>query len=274
LADGRIKLAPSEASGDSANTMAATKTPPKLLTEELEELLDLVRDADSVELKLTVPDEDRLSTTTTLGIDPLAARMRQIWFFDTPDLALDTAGVVVRARRTQNAPDDTVVKLRPVIPAELSARLRAREEFVVEVDTMPGSYVCSGSFKGRAKVDVRDALSDDTPLRKLFSKRQRGFFAQHAPEGLELDDLTALGPVNALKLKTAPKGLSHKLAVELWFYPDGSRILELSTKCAPRDMLDTATQTREFLRARGVDVSGEQATKTRKALRYFATLAV
>ena len=39
------------------------------------------------------------------------------------------------ARRTQNAPDDTVVKLRPVIPAELPARLRAREEFVVEVDT-------------------------------------------------------------------------------------------------------------------------------------------
>jgi hypothetical protein len=165
--------------------------------------------------------------------------------------------VVVRARRTQNAPDDTVVKLRPVIPAEL-----------------PGSYVCSGAFKGRAKIDVRDALADGAPVRKLFSKRQREFFAQHAPEGLELDDLTALGPVNALKLKTAPKDLSHKLAVELWLYPDGSRILELSTKCAPRDLLDTATQTREFLRAQGVDVSGKQATKTRKALRYFSKLAV
>lgn len=96
-----------------------------LISHDLEELIGLVRDADSVELKLTVPDEDRLSTTATLGIDPLAARLRQIWFFDTPDLTLDSAGVVVRARRTQNAPDDTVVKLRPVIPAELPARLRA-----------------------------------------------------------------------------------------------------------------------------------------------------
>jgi hypothetical protein len=254
--------------------MAATKAPPPLLSHDLEELIGLVRDADSVELKLTVPDEDRFSTQATLGIDPLAARLRQIWFFDTPDLTLDSAGVVVRARRTQNAPDDTVVKLRPVIPAELPARLRAREEFVVEVDTMPGSYVCSGSFKGRAKIDVRDALADGASVRKLFSKRQREFFAQHAPEGLELDDLTALGPVNALKLKVAPKALSHKLAVELWLYPDGSRILELSTRCAPRDLLDTATQTREFLRAQGVDVSGEQATKTRKALGYFSELAV
>jgi hypothetical protein len=64
--------------------MAATKAPPHLLSHDLEELIGLVRDADSVELKLTVPDEDRLSTTATLGIDPLAARLRQIWFFDTP----------------------------------------------------------------------------------------------------------------------------------------------------------------------------------------------
>lgn len=76
----------------------------------------------------------------------------------------------------------------------------------------------------------------------------------------------------------APKALSHKLAVELavelWLYPDGSRILELSTKCAPPDLLDTVTETREYLRAQGVDVSGEQATKTRKALGYFSELAV
>ncbi len=72
----------------------------------------------------------------------------------------------------------------------------------------------------------------------------------------------------------APKALSHKLAVELWLYPDGSRILELSTRCAPSGLLDTATETREFLRAQGVELSGEQATKTRKALGYFSGLAV
>jgi hypothetical protein len=62
----------------------------------------LVRDADSVELKLTVADEDRRSAVA-LGIDPLAARLRLIFFFDTPALALDSAGVVVRARRSQGA---------------------------------------------------------------------------------------------------------------------------------------------------------------------------
>ena len=40
---------------------------------------------------------------TALGLDPIAAQIRQVYFFETPDLALDRAGVVVRARRSAGA---------------------------------------------------------------------------------------------------------------------------------------------------------------------------
>jgi len=244
-----------------------------LISPELDELLKLFGDADSVELKLTVPDEDRQSAAAALGVDPLNARIRQVYFFDTPDLALDGAGVVVRARRTQGAPDDTVVKLRPVVPKQLPSELRARKDFVVEVDAMPGKYVCSASFKGSVKAgSVQETVSGGQPLRKLFSKPQQAFFADHAPEGVGLDDLSVLGPVIALKLKLLPADLDRKLAVELWLYPDGSRIAELSTKCAPADWLETTTQSRDFLGEKGVSLSGEQETKTRVALEYFAGL--
>jgi hypothetical protein len=249
----------------------ATASAP-LLSSELEELLGLVGDADSVELKLTVPDEDRQSAAAALGVDPLNARIRQVYFFDTPDLALDRAGVVVRARRTQGAPDDNVVKLRPVVPADLPGELRARPDFVVEVDAMPGSYVCSGSFKGQAKADVAETTAGKRPLSKVFSKPQRAFLAEHAPDGIGLDDLSVLGPVNVLKLKVTPKGLGRRLAVELWFYPDGSRILELSTKCAPADWFEAVTTSRYYLAGIGVGLTGEQSTKTRAALQYFAGL--
>jgi hypothetical protein len=244
-----------------------------LISPELDEMLKLVGDSDSVELKLTVPDEDRQSAAAALGVDPLNARIRQVYFFDTPDLALDGAGVVVRARRTQGAPDDTVIKLRPVVPGDLPDELRARKDFVVEVDAMPGKYVCSASFKGQAKAGtVKDTVSGEQPLRRLFSKSQREFFTDHAPKGIGLDDLSVLGPVIALKLKLLPEGLDRKLAVELWLYPDGSRIAELSTKCAPADWLETTTQSRDFLAEMGVSLSGEQETKTRVALEYFAGL--
>ena len=112
------------------------------------------------------------------------AQIRQVYFFDTPDLALNRAGVVARARRVQGASDDSVVKLRPVVPSELPAELRESPNFVVEVDAMPGGYVCSASMKGKLPpTAVRSSVAGEQPLRKLFSKEQRAFFAAHAPEG-------------------------------------------------------------------------------------------
>jgi hypothetical protein len=142
---------------------------------------------------------------------------------------------------------------------------------VVEVDAMPGGYVCSASLKGKVgPTDVLDAVAGDQPLRKLFSKEQRAFFAEHAPAGIELDDLTVLGPVFVLKLKSSPAGYAGKMVTELWLYPDGTRILELSTKCAPSDMFSVAMEARAYLAKQGLNLSGEQQTKTKTALEFFS----
>ena len=73
-----------------------------------------------------------------------------------------------------------------------------------------------------------------------------------------------------LKLKYEPPGYQRRLVAELWFYPDGSHILELSTKCTPDDAFRVAAETVAFLGERGVDLTGEQQTKTRTALEFFA----
>jgi hypothetical protein len=250
----------------------ATTTKTRMLTDEdLGELIELTKGADTVELKLTVPMSERSPGAAALGVDPLEAQIRQVFFFDTPDLSLNKGGVVVRARRVQQKGDDTVVKLRPVVPNELPAELRTSPNFGVEVDAMPGGYVCSGSMKrALVKTDVRDVVAGKRPLRKLFSKEQRALYAAHAPEGLELDDLSILGPIFVLKLKFAPEGLDRKLVAELWLYPDNTMILELSTKCEPSEAFQVAAETRAFLTQRGIDLTGEQQTKTKKALEFFA----
>jgi hypothetical protein len=56
----------------------------------------------------------------------------------------------------------------------------------------------------------------------------------------------------------------------MWLYPDGDRILELSTKCAPAEMFQVAAEARAFLTGRGVDLTGAQQTKTATALSFFA----
>jgi hypothetical protein len=247
------------------------ETTPTLSDEQLVEMLGLMKGADSVELKLTIPASEQRAAVTALDADPLDAQIRQVFFFDTPDLTLNGKGVVVRARRVQGKGDDSVVKLRPVVPTDLPDELRADPSFVVEVDAMPGGFVCSGSYKGVPRsCSVRDAVAGEHPIRKLFSKDQRAFFAEHAPEGIALDDLTVLGPIFVLKLKMVPKDYGRKLVGEMWLYPDGSRILELSTKCLPAEGFQVAAETRAFLVGRGVDLTGEQQTKTRTALEFFA----
>jgi hypothetical protein len=252
--------------------MATVETrSPTLSDAEHAELVSLIEDADSVELKLTVSDSELGSAVNALGMDPLEAQIRQVFFFDTPDLALNRRGLVVRARRVQKKGDDSVVKLRPVVPTELPGAVRNSPGFGVEVDAMPGGFVCSGSMKrGLANPVVREVVLGDRPIRKLFSKEQRAFYAGHAPEGVALDDLAVLGPIFVLKLKLTPEGFDRKLVSELWLYPDFSRILELSTKCAPGEAFQVAAEARAFLTTRGVDLSGEQQTKTKKALEFFS----
>jgi hypothetical protein len=251
--------------------MTSTIATPELSDERLAELLGLLEGADSVELKLTVPESHQRSTIAALELDPLEAQIRQVFFFDTPELDLDAHGVVARARRIQGKGADSIVKLRPVIPAELPQELRRSGAFRIEVDALPGGFVCSGALKGTPDAaDVRAAASGKLPLRKLFSKEQRQLYAAHAPDGIGLDDLTVLGPIFVLKLRFFPPSLGRKLVAEMWLYPDGSRILELSTRAETTDAFQVAAEVRAFLVEHGVDLSGEQETKTRKALEYFA----
>lgn len=243
----------------------------ELLPEELLRMLDLAGQSDSVELKLTVPPTAYRTAAKALGIDPLNAQIRQVFFFDTPDLTLNQAGVVVRARRIQGRDGDTTVKLRPLVPSEVDSAVRSSPRFNVEVDAMPGGYVCSGSMKHTVTpAAVLASTSGEQPIRKLFSKEQRAFYKAHAPEGLTLDDLSVLGPILVLKVKFNPDDLAQRLVVELWTYPDGSRVVELSTKSVPSEALKVALDARAYLQSKGIPLGGEQQTKTKTALEFFA----
>jgi hypothetical protein len=243
----------------------------ELSGDELAQLLALIGGSDSVELKLTVPEQGQRSAVAALGLDPLEAQIRQLFFFDTPDLVLNQSGIAVRARRIQGRTGDTVVKLRPVVPDDLPDDLRRSGGVSVEVDAMPGGYVCSASMKGKvANADVREAVTGKLPIRKLFSKEQRTFLRAHAPESTRLDELRVLGPIFVLKLRFEPPAYGRRLVAELWLLPDGSRILELSTKCPPSEAFQVGIETRGYFESVGLDLSADQQTKTKTALELFA----
>jgi hypothetical protein len=256
--------------GHPGTTTPSDQALPALTADQLMEVMGLLAHVDSVELKASVPQVGRRSVVRSLGMDPLDAQLRQVAFFDTPDLTLNNHGTVLRARRIQRRPGDSIVKLRPVVPSQLTPSLRQSPGFGVEVDMMPGGFVCSA----RLKTEVADRLlvrvfDGDKPVKKLFTHEQRALFADHAPSGVGLEDLVVLGPINIAKLKFSPRGYPRRIVAELWFYPDGSQILELSLKCQPDEAFDVAASARVFLTGKGVDLGAPQQTKTKTALSFF-----
>lgn len=239
--------------------------------DQLGDLLRILPDVDAVELKLTVSEGDRPWVVGALGIDPLDAQVRQVAFVDTPDLQLSAAGVVVRARRTQGKPGDLTVKLRPMLPVDAPQDLRGRAGFKVEVDASPAGFTCSCSLTTEvADRKVRALMADVSLLGELLDDTQRALLVDRLPEGVELADLRALGPITLLKAKFAPEGYPRRMVAELWFLPDGSRLLELSAKAAPSEAFQAAAETKIFLAGQGVDLAAPQEAKTRTALAALA----
>jgi len=237
---------------------------------QLDEVIRMLKDVDSVELKLVAPMHTHRATIGKLGLDPIEAEVRQVYFFDTPNLDLDKAGVVVRARRIQGGAGDTVIKLRPVDPAAIDKELRRSDSFKTEVDVVPGGFVCSGSFKGRCTAqEVREAVGGKAPLDSLFSREQRAFYRAHAPKGVALRSLATFGPTFVLKARLWVKALDRRLVVEMWLFPDGSRNLEISTKARPAEAFQVAQDLKAHLREIGIDLTGNQQTKTRAAMEFF-----
>ena len=88
--------------------------------------------------------------------------------------------------------------------------------------------------------------------------------------GSTLDDLVVLGPIFVLKLKFDADG-----ARAAWSPRCGStRTTRASSSCrpsaCPREAFHVAAEARAYLTERGLDLSGEQQTKTRKALEMLA----
>ena len=250
---------------------APTTTPPTISGEGLTELLALIKEADSVELKLTVPESDQRSAVGSARPRPAAGT-------DPPGLLLRhaRAGTRQAGRRRPRPPDPGQGRrLRreaaPGRAGRAAGKLRRSASFRVEVDALPGGFVCSAALKGALRPnDVRSAVAGRAPVAKALLQGAAGVLRRARAEGIALDDLTTLGPIFVLKLRFTPEDLARKLVAEMWLYPDGSRILELSTRCGTDEAFQVAAELRAFLadaRRRPLGRAGDEDAQGARLLR-------
>ena len=164
----------------------------------------------------------------------------------------------------------------PWQPETLPEDLRRSATFNVELDALPGGFVVSGSYKGRSTGQaISDAVAAGCRCASSSPRSNARSTPQHAPTGLSLDDLVPLGPVFILKAVfnvalSSTSSQERRFVAEVWTYPDGSRIVELSTKCQPSEAFQVGIELRSYMTDHGIPVVGGQQTKTRAAMTFFS----
>jgi hypothetical protein len=225
-----------------------------------------------VEFKITVLSGEEAKVQALLQKEGGQPQRRKVYFYDTKDLALYGKDLVLRARVTQGDDDDSTVKLRPVDLGDDEASWRQIDGIRIELDVVGDKQVPSAKLDGEPdRGEVEEVEAKQRPVGSLFSGKQEQLIADYAPDGITLNELEVLGPVDARKWDLDdPDGFPHTLSVEEWSLPDATRFIELSFKVPADEATDAQAAFRALLIGLEVDVAGDQTPKTPRVLKYFA----
>jgi hypothetical protein len=214
---------------------------------------------DRVELKVVLPNRYAARLLATFA--PAQVNQRRIYYLDTPSLRLYRHGLVLRARRIDGGRGDVTLKLRgPRAPSLSPRRLR---HLHVELDALPDSVLWSLSVtQPRRWSALRLVIDQDRPWWRVLTAGQRALLDRTLgglPKAVQ-----PFGPVLAARYS----GGGTPFVLELWRYPDHTRLLELSVKCPPARAARRADQLSALLRELNIPVPATQTTKTARILAY------
>lgn len=220
----------------------------------------------TVEMKITARARDEDEVLEALEQAHIEPEAREVYFFDTEDLTLFEAGIVLRARRVHDGADDSTVKLRPVDSKSIGERWKADPKLEFEVDAVGDDYVASAKLSADQDCGEIDEVARASAACGACSRMTRSnFSATTHPVELRSNGISFahLGPVNVHKWEFEPKDLGYEVTVEEWVLPDRSDLVEISIKVDPNEAVEANERFVDFLRSRGFDTEGEQQTKTR-----------
>ena len=238
---------------------------------------------DGMEIKVSFADKQTLKAVKKLELpDPPAAW--QIYFCEdvspgasvTPLLDID---VIIRARVRPDDRDDVTVKLRPCRSSQFTDRWLDSTSLKIEADWAGGRRVLAASYTEVTEKSVIPAVvARQRPFTDLFSRPQLEFLADCGLSRINLDTLTVLPSITAVrwgkKVTVGPDDLG--LRAERWTLDDLD-FLELSAVVetekgaakAVEDALDKQNAILDYLNSLGLGVAEDQESKTSRVMAHL-----
>ncbi|PWK64026.1 hypothetical protein BCL76_117103 [Streptomyces sp. CG 926] len=237
--------------------------------------------ATAAEIKISFAGVEAKAAFDALDLDRDEGHRRAIHFWDGPRRAADGTvtlpllerGVILRLRRDDEGhaaerDTDLTVKLRPcpVLPVPWrQAREGADWEFRIEEDRTGPAFtpVLSASLE-----------AEGGPPELRLVEQQRDLLDAAGLTEADLADLTALGPVRAVKWKQDWDELPGSVAIEEWRTDDGLRFLEVSVRSDIADAAEIQARLEQALRERDITPPPFGETKTLAVMTALAQNAL
>jgi hypothetical protein len=188
----------------------------------------------------------------------------RIYFFDTQSLSLLTQGAIIRIR--QGANNDLTVKFRSPKGDSAQDNALLRALFPCEIDRTRAradtSYAVARQYRAAKLPD------SGTEVRRVLSSSQQKLLAEAGIQ-IDWDHVVKIASIRSTKWQTAAQSPYGKLALELWEWSAG-KILELSSKAPSASAASKYTEVEDLLKANGLSLNANQATKTTTVLESLA----
>jgi hypothetical protein len=230
----------------------------------------LVSGSDSIEIKATIPQKQIRQFLKRFRLNIDTERRRFIYFFDTPKLELHRVGIIVRARRTVGEEHDCTIKLRPVVPTQVSKKWHGYPGFKIEADASEQDMVKSASFTMPVRKGlIKRVAAGEAQIAELFDDAQHQFLFNLAKKKIDYSKVQLLGPLRAHRWKVEDPGCPWPMTVELWERADGATLMESSIKAPVAQAAFAIGGYMAFLAEVGAERDNMQQAKTRWALEYY-----
>jgi hypothetical protein len=217
-----------------------------------------------VEVKILLSSPE--TESVILALDFKKKTESQIYFFDTESLGLLRHGAIIRIR--QGADNDLTVKFR--MPIVEDTRDNALARFPCEIDRTRGRVDLS--YAVARHIQVAKVPETGAEVHRLLDSSQRMLLA-NAGISIDWDRVAKIASIRSIKWQTGAQSPHGKLALELWQWRTG-KMLEVSSKSRSASATSKYNEVEELLKASGLPLNADQATKTSTVLESLANHAL
>ncbi|MES2964214.1 MAG: hypothetical protein V4760_10015 [Bdellovibrionota bacterium] len=215
-------------------------------------------------LDRTVPVQ---TTIQKLKYNRVLADHSYIYFFDTRDLRLYSAGLYIRARNVAGAGGELMVKARPLEPGDLDASWFDVFGLACDIDATPLKAVPACSVRLPTAVGAIDSvIAGSQPLTHILKPDQEFFANDFGGFDSVSKRVRAWGPVESWRWRV-PNEAGLRVMADYWELPNGDAYVELSIRGLSTDHANLEAAVRAVMKEKSVENASLKLNKTSAVLK-------